>query len=65
MKKYFKRSLNYYSKLIVGFLIGSFLFASCTNPIDELANNEPEWLGASIYGYLNTDGHFNNYVRLI
>jgi len=65
MKKYFKRSLNYYSKLIVGFLIGSFLLASCTNPIDELANNEPDWLGASIYDYLKTDGHFNNYVRLI
>ncbi|MDD4991030.1 MAG: fasciclin domain-containing protein [Paludibacter sp.] len=65
MKKYFKRSLNYYSKLIVGFLIGSFLLASCSNPIDELANHEPVWLGASIYDYLKTDGHFNNYVRLI
>lgn len=65
MKKYFKRSLNYYSKLIVGFLIGSFLFASCTNPIDELAEQEPEWLGASIYDYLKNDGHFNTYVRLI
>lgn len=37
----------------------------CTNPIDELAEQEPEWLGASIYDYLKNDGHFNTYVRLI
>ncbi|MBN1133130.1 MAG: fasciclin domain-containing protein [Bacteroidales bacterium] len=28
-------------------------------------DEEPEWLGASIYDYLKTDGNFTNYVRLI
>jgi len=28
-------------------------------------NQEPEWLGASIYDYLKENGNFTNYVRLI
>src|SRR4030042_4347066 len=26
---------------------------------------EPDWLGASIYDYLKNDGHYNYYVQLI
>lgn len=30
-----------------------------------MQNNEPEWLGASIYDYLEESGKFTNYVKLI
>ncbi|MHB9142856.1 MAG: fasciclin domain-containing protein, partial [Paludibacter sp.] len=63
MKKQFNIHFYQYTKLIIGFLIGSFLFTSCNdNPLED---HEPEWLGASIYDYLKTDGHFTNYVKLI
>ncbi len=31
----------------------------------DLAEREPEWLGSSIYDYLNREGHFTNMVKLI
>ena len=63
MKKYFKGTFYQYAKLIIGFVAGSFLLASCNeNPLEV---NEPQWLGASIYNYLKTDGHYTNYVKLI
>jgi len=63
MKKHFKGTSYHYAKLIIGFVIGSFLLASCNeNPLEV---NEPQWLGASIYDYLKTDGHYTNYIKLI
>lgn len=45
-------------------LIGIFLTVSCK---DEYLydNNEPEWLGASIYDYLKSRDNFTYYTRLI
>jgi uncharacterized surface protein with fasciclin (FAS1) repeats len=63
MKKHFKSAFYLYAKVIIGFVIGSFVFASCNN--NYLENNEPSWLGASIYDYLKIDGHFTNYLKLI
>jgi len=63
MKKQFNIIFYQYTRLAIGFLIGLFLFSSCNdNPLEE---NEPEWLGASIYNYLESNGHFTNYVKLI
>ncbi|HEY6915112.1 MAG TPA: fasciclin domain-containing protein, partial [Paludibacter sp.] len=63
MKNYFKGTFYRYAKLFIGIAVGSFLFVSCdTYQYDD---KEPDWLGASIYDYLRTDGHFTNYTRLI
>ena len=63
MKKHFKSTFFQYAKLVVGFIIVSLILASCNdNPLED---REPIWLGASIYDYLKTDGHFTNYVKLI
>ena len=50
-------------KLLIVLLISSTTFQSCD--IYPLDNEEPEWLGGSIYEYLQKDGHFTNYLRLI
>jgi uncharacterized surface protein with fasciclin (FAS1) repeats len=63
MKKHFKGAFYYYAKLVIVFAIGSFFVVSCND--NPLADREPSWLGASIYDYLKTDGHFTNYVKLI
>jgi len=63
MKKHFKGTFYHYAMLVIGLVTGSFLLASCNeNPLEV---NEPQWLGASIYNYLKTDGHYTNYVKLI
>ena len=45
-------------------LVGSLCFVSCKDDYyyDDV---EPEWLGASIYDYLVTNGNYSNYSRLI
>lgn len=44
-------------------LVTGTLFTACdTYPLDD---KEPDWLGASIYEYLRTDGRFTNYLRLV
>ena len=63
MKKHFKGAFYLYAKMVIGFVIGSFVVVSCNN--NYLENNEPSWLGASIYDYLKIDGHFTNYTKLI
>lgn len=63
MKNYFKGTFYRYAKLFIGLAVGSFFAVSCdTYQYDD---KEPDWLGASIYDYLKTDGHFTNYTRLI
>ncbi|MHB9141917.1 MAG: fasciclin domain-containing protein, partial [Paludibacter sp.] len=64
MKKYFKESLYRLTILLVGILLGSSLFVSCVDE-NSYANKEPEWLGASIYDYLQTGGNYKTYVKLI
>lgn len=64
MKRRFWTSLN---KLPIEFLvlsIGILLLISCHEEY-ELDEKEPEWLGASIYDYLNDNGNFTNLTRLI
>jgi uncharacterized surface protein with fasciclin (FAS1) repeats len=63
MKHFFKGTFYRFAKLIIGLFIGSTLFYSCDiYPYD---NQEPQWLGASIYDYMKTDGHYSNYIKLI
>jgi len=64
MKKYFKEATYRLTTLLIGLILASSLYVSC---VDEnyYANNEPEWLGASIYDYLQTDGNYKIYVKLI
>lgn len=63
MKKLFKSIFHQYAVLVIGLFIGSFALTSCND--NYLEDHEPEWLGASIYDYLKTDGNFTNYVKLI
>jgi len=63
MKKNRMGIFHPYVRLVIGLLIAGFIFASCKENF--LEDNEPEWLGASIYDYLKNDGHFTNYVKLI
>jgi len=64
MKNYFEKAFYRLDKLLIILVIGIALSVSCTD--DYLYDNkEPEWLGASIYDYLKTDGHYTNYIKLI
>jgi len=63
MKKHVRRTFYQSAKLFLVLAIGSFLLGSCD--IYPLDNKEPDWLGASIYNYLKTDGHYTNYSKLI
>lgn len=52
-------------KLLAGVLLVLFaVIVSCRDQYD-YDEHEPEWLGASIYDYLQKDGNFTNYVKLI
>ncbi len=53
-------------KLLFGLTVGMTLFTSCEEEY-QYANEEPAWLGGSIYEYLNDHGKdkFSTYVRLI
>ena len=64
MKNYFKKSFYRPEKMLTILVLGLTILASCTSDYyyDKKA---PTWLGASIYDYLKTDGHFTNYVKLI
>lgn len=64
MKKYFRKSLYRPEKVLIILVLCLTMFASCTS--DYLYDKkEPTWLGSSIYGYLESDGHFTNYKKLI
>ncbi len=45
------------------FISISAVFNSCD--VYTLDDKEPDWLGASIYNYLETDGRFTNYLQLV
>ena len=63
MKNKFKETLDKFIKLLFVTFTLSFIFVSCDNYIYD--NQEPDWLGASIYDYLKDNGNFENYTRLI
>ena len=63
MRKPFKGMLSQYTKLFIGLVIGSFMMASCN--YNALEQEEPQWLGSSIYDYMKKDGHYTNYMKLI
>lgn len=62
-----KKNGKFHSRLfslVIGLIIGGAFFVSCKD--DYLyADTEPDWLGASIYDYLEGEGDFTYYVRLI
>lgn len=64
IKHYFRKSFYRPEKLLVILVLGLTILTSCNSDYyyDKKA---PTWLGASIYDYLKTDGHFTNYVKLI
>jgi len=64
MKNYFKETYYQLSILLVSLALGGTFFVSCVDK-NYYADNEPEWLGASIYDYLQTSGNFTIYVKLI
>lgn len=50
--------------LLTIFLVGTLLLGSCRD--DYLYDNqEPDWLGESIYDYLKTSGNFSYFIKLI
>ena len=64
MENYFKKAFYHLDKMLIILVMGLTLLASCTDDY-YYDKKEPTWLGASIYDYLKTDGHFTNYVKLI
>jgi uncharacterized surface protein with fasciclin (FAS1) repeats len=64
MKNYFRKAIYRPDKMLLILVLSLTMLASCTSDYyyDKTA---PTWLGASIYDYLKTDGHFTNYVKLI
>jgi uncharacterized surface protein with fasciclin (FAS1) repeats len=63
MENYFRKTFYHLDKMLIILVIGITLLASCTSDY-YYDKKEPTWLGASIYDYLKTDGHFTNYVKL-
>lgn len=64
MKKYCKEAASRFGLLLAGMVLWCSLFVSCVDE-NPYANNEPEWLGASIYDYLVEQDTFRIYVKLI
>ncbi|MFT3752032.1 MAG: hypothetical protein QM800_03875 [Paludibacter sp.] len=64
MKNYLRKTFYRKLKLAIMFAVGISGFTSCRD-IYPLDDTEPDFLGGSIYEYLNTDGHYKNYLRLI
>ncbi len=52
------------SKFILGLIFVCLMVTSCKEGLDTEVN-EPEWLGSSIYDYLNKSGNYTNYLRLV
>jgi uncharacterized surface protein with fasciclin (FAS1) repeats len=63
MRKYFSSKNYQHFHLLVIFIISSLIIPSCD--VYDYDNDEPEWLGASIYDYLAKDSSFSTVVRLI
>ncbi len=61
-----KQWSSYLNKIIImcALLAGIFFYSSCKDD-DIYITEEPEWLGASIYDYLEEKGGFDYYLRLI
>lgn len=64
MKIIVRKQFRKYLLIVTILLIGTVLTISCK---DEYLydNNEPEWLGASIYDYLKSGENYTYYTRLI
>lgn len=64
MENHFKKLLNRLSLPLIVMVVWSSLFVSCKDdyPYD---NEEPEWLGESIYDYLKTNGNYTYFVQII
>ncbi|MDD2994674.1 MAG: fasciclin domain-containing protein [Paludibacter sp.] len=64
MKNIFKKTISRPTILLATVLFGLMFMSSCVdeNPYDD---SEPQWLGSSIYGYLESAGQYSYYVRLI
>ena len=63
MRNYFKGTYRRFAGLLLMLIAVVLLVVSCDKYIYD--DKEPDWLGASIYDYLKTDGHYKNYTRLI
>ena len=60
-----KKNQRKFAPLWAGLALCAFgCFYSCNDGYD-LMDNDPDWLGSSIYDYLNADGNYTNMVRLI
>lgn len=64
MRKSFKTFPTFRSRTLwmVALLCGLMLSSCDQYPLDD---KEPDWLGASIYDYLRTDGRFTTYLRMV
>lgn len=49
-------------RIMYVFLLSGLLVSCDKYPLDDV---EPDWLGSSIYEYLEDDGRFTNYIQLI
>lgn len=63
MKKFINITGSDLLKLIMLLFSMQLMFVSCDKYIYD--DEEPDWLGASIYDYLKADGNYSNYLRLI
>jgi uncharacterized surface protein with fasciclin (FAS1) repeats len=64
MKNYLNKVPHQPTKMLMLFALVILLFSSCQS--DYIYDKkEPNWLGSSIYDYLQKDGHYTNFVRLI
>ena len=65
LKMNIKQKIQWKQMLIIGVVIISSCFVVSCKDDYYYDDREPEWLGASIYDYLNEDGSYTYFVKLI
>ena len=64
MENHVKKLYHRLPVFLIGLVVWSSLFVSCKD-VYKYDNEQPDWLGESIYEYLATDGNYTNFVRII
>lgn len=64
MENHVKKLYHRLPMFLIGLVVWSSLFVSCKD-VYKYDDEEPDWLGESIYEYLAADRNYKNFVRII
>lgn len=64
MENHVKKLYHRLPLFLIGLVVWSSLFVSCKD-VYKYDDEQPDWLGESIYEYLVADGNYKNFVKII